>query len=429
VAVYGHEVSKALGPQEDAMQAATAVLEQEERAVPLQSPSPLLPGDGQQTLREHGLDWLRVVAFGLLILYHSGMAYVSWPWTVKDTQRSQALEMVMLFLNRWRLPLIFLISGAGVSFSLRRRSLRQFAGERLHRLALPFVFAMLVIVPPQTYFVSLTRGARLSYAEFYPRQVPHPHHMWFVAYILVFSLAGIPLFAALRSGPGRRALAALVRGLERWPPLLYLLNVPTVCVGLFLEPRWPTTLILVNDWANLCGGLLYFLLGFLIASERRFLDLVTRRRLELLLVGLTCAAAHFAAIATGFTGAWPDGARALFRAGVGGVVVPTGFLTMGIVLALVGFARVHVRRGGPWLGYANEAVYPFYIVHQTITVAVVYAMLPVAIGVWPKFAAAASSTFAGSWLAFELVRRVRVLRPLFGLKARPPSPAPAEAGG
>ena len=387
----------------------------------------LQPHNYQPQHREYALDWLRVCAFGLLILYHSGMAYVSWPWTVKDAQHSQILEMVMLFLNRWRLPLIFLISGAGVSFSLRRRSLRQFAGERLRRLLIPFLFAMLVILPPQTYIVWLTYGANLSYTEFYPKlfsQVPHPHHMWFVAYILVFSLAGIPLFAALRSGAGRYALDALVHGLEKWPPLLYLLNVPTVCVGLFLEPYWPTTFILINDWANLCGGLIYFLLGFLIASERRILDLVTRRRFELLLVGTTCAAAYFAAIATGFTNGWPDDIRALFWAGVGGVVVPTGFLTMGIVLAVLGFARRHIKRGGPWLSYANEAVYPFYIVHQTITVAVVYWMLPLTIGVLPKLAIAAGSTFVGSWLIFELVSHVRLLRPLFGLKASSPVYSP-----
>ncbi len=378
--------------------------------------------ESQAHQREYGLDWLRVCAFGLLILYHSGMAYVSWPWTIKDAQHSQVLELVMLFLNRWRLPLIFLISGAGVSFSLRRRSLGQFAGERLRRLLLPFLFAMLVILPPQSYIVWLTHGAQLSYAEFYPyifQQGQHPHHMWFVAYILVFSLGGIPLFAALRSGPGGRALAALVHWLERRPPLLYLLAVPMVCVGIFLEPHWPVTLLLINDWANFCNGLLYFLLGFLLASERRFLDLSTRRRLELLLVGLTCAAAYYAAIMTGFTEGWPEKARVLFSAGVAGVVLPTGLLTMSIVLALVGFARAHMRQGGHWLSYANEAVYPFYIVHQTITVAVVYAMLPLTIGVWPKLAVAAGSTFAGSWLVFELVRRVRLMRPLFGLKPRP----------
>ncbi len=70
-------------------------------------------------------------------------------------------------------------------------------------------------------------------------------------------------------------------------------------------------------------------------------------------------------------------------------------------------------------------MYPFYIVHQTITVAVVYLMLPLSIGVWPKLAVAAGSTFVGSWLIFELVRRVRLLRPLFGLKAQPAAaPAP-----
>jgi surface polysaccharide O-acyltransferase-like enzyme len=354
------------------------------------------------------------------------MAYVSWPWTVKDPQHSQLLETVMLFPNRWRLPLIFLISGAGVAFSLRRRSFPQFAGERLRRLLIPFVFAMLAILPPQSYIVWRTYGSTLSFTEFYPRlfqQGPHPHHMWFVAYVLVYCLAGIPLFAVLRSAPGRRVLEGLLHKLEQWPPLLYLLHVPTVCVGLFLEPRWPTTLILINDWANFSLGLLYFLLGFVIASDSRFLDLVTRRRRELLLVGLICATAYFAALATKFTDGWPEAVRALFWAGVGGAYLPTGFLTMGIALAALGFARAYVHRGGPWLSYANEAVYPFYIVHQTITVAVVYAMVPWTIGVWPKFAIAAVSTFVGSWLVFEGVRRVPLLRPLFGLKRSGPQPA------
>src|SRR5512141_2164554 len=89
-----------------------------------------------------------------------------WPWTVKDTQHSQALEMVMLFLNRWRLPLIFLIAGAGVSFSLRRRSFQQFAGERLRRLLIPFLFALVVILPHQNYLSWLIYGAMLCYMQF-----------------------------------------------------------------------------------------------------------------------------------------------------------------------------------------------------------------------------------------------------------------------
>jgi hypothetical protein len=61
-------------------------------------------------------------------------------------------------------------------------------------------------------------------------------------------------------------------------------------------------------------------------------------------------------------------------------------------------------------------VYPFYIVHQTITVALVYWTIDWQVGVWPKLAVAIVGTFGGSWLFFEIVRRVKPLRPLFGLK-------------
>ncbi|MBP7620421.1 MAG: hypothetical protein KA745_05615 [Gemmatimonadales bacterium] len=136
---------------------------------------------------------------------------------------------------------------------------------------------------------------------------------------------------------------------------------------------------------------------------------------------------------TPLTVGWPSAATTVLHAGLGGRVVPTGVMTMGIVLALVGFARAHVVPGGPWLRYATEAVYPFYIVHQTVTVAIVYAVVPAPLGVWPKFGVAAVTTFAGSWLVFEAVRRVPMLRPLFGLKGLrhlvvPSGPSPARRG-
>jgi len=77
----------------------------------------------EASTREHGLDALRVFAFAVLILYHSGMAFVTWGWHVQSSETSRTLEHVMVFASRWRLPLLFFISGAGVAFSLRRRSL------------------------------------------------------------------------------------------------------------------------------------------------------------------------------------------------------------------------------------------------------------------------------------------------------------------
>jgi glucans biosynthesis protein C len=87
------------------------------------------------------------------------------------------------------------------------------------------------------------------------------------------------------------------------------------------------------------------------------------------------------------------------------------------IFALLGYARANITQPGRWLKYATQAVYPFYIFHQTITVAIVYLVIPWSIGVWPKLIIVAVVTFGGSWLLFEIVRRINLLRPLFGLKA------------
>jgi len=159
-----------------------------------------------------------VAAFAVLIFYHSGMIYVPWEFHIKNPETSETLGLVMMFFN---LPLLFFISGCGVAFSLRRRGLGEFARERLWRPLLPLVFGMFAIVPPQIYVERLQKGATFSYAEFYPevlRLIPSPggsfswHHLWFVMYLLVYSLAAIPRLGALR-GSG----AALTPQLTRWP--------------------------------------------------------------------------------------------------------------------------------------------------------------------------------------------------------------------
>jgi glucans biosynthesis protein C len=370
--------------------------------------------------REYGLDWLRVFAFCVLILYHSGMAFVSWDWHLKNPQQSGALEFFMLFVNRWRLPLLFLISGAGVFFSLRRRSFLEFSTERLKRLLIPLLVGMFVIVPPQIYFERLSQGAQYTYAEFYSSVFqfsPYPagsfswHHLWFVAYILVYSLVGIPVFALLRGGAGQRLVTAMVQAFERWPLLIYLVNLPNILVGVLLGPHWPQTNNLISDWANLTGAFLTFLWGFIIASNSDFLGLITRRRREFLITGLAVAALFFTARYSAFTSGWSQAASLWFWTLVSSVYGMTW------IFALVGYARAIITQPSRWLTYATQAVYPFYIFHQTITVAIVYCVIPWSIGVWPKLAIVVVVTFTGSWVLFEIVRRLNILRPLFGLKA------------
>jgi hypothetical protein len=367
--------------------------------------------------RELGLDALRVFAFALLIVYHSCLAYVSWPWIVNDSATARALEPCLVAVNRWRLPLLFFVSGAAAAFSLRRRSWGAFAAERGTRLGLPLAVGTFLVCPPQTYLSLRAHGDPISYVELYRSlYLPQPAgtmtwiHLWFVAYVLVFSTAGLPLLMAIRSAAGARLIEAAVRSCGRSRPALYLMVLPSALVIALLGPRWPVTYNLVADWANLCGGLVFFLWGFAVASSRAWLDLVTGRRRELLAVGGGVAATFFLADASGVTRRWPLSAQLVFWSVVNAAYAITW------VLALVGWARVLFTRPAAWLRAANQAVYPFYILHQTVTVAAAYVLLPWPASAWVKLPVVIAATFLGSWASYEVIRRVNWLRPLFGLR-------------
>ncbi len=378
--------------------------------------------------REHGLDALRVFAFALLIVYHSCLAYVSWPWLINDPGGGRALEPILLAVNRWRLPLLFFVSGAAAALSLRRRSWGEFARERADRLFLPLGVGVYLVCPPQTYLSLLVHGHPISYLELYrsillpaPAGTANWMHLWFVGYVLVFSIVGMPLLMLIRSRAGTRALAAAVRACARWRPAIYLMVVPSALVAGLLGPRWPVTYDLVSDWANLCAGLILFLWGFALASSTAWLELITARRREFLWVGLGVAALFFAARAVGLAERWPDGAQTAFWSIVNSAYAVTW------ILALVGHARARLTRPSAWLRAANQAVYPFYILHQTVTVAAVYLLLPWSVTYWVKLPLVVAATFLVSWATYEVIRHTRWLRPFFGLRPQERPPAVASA--
>jgi hypothetical protein len=125
-------------------------------------------------MRRHDLDWLRVIVFGLLIFYHVGMFFVPWGFHIKNDIIYSEIRWPMLFVNQWRLPILFVISGMGTYYALSKRSGGQFAKERIQRLLLPLVVGIVLIVPPQVYFERLDRG------QFYREGISnsgHPRHL------------------------------------------------------------------------------------------------------------------------------------------------------------------------------------------------------------------------------------------------------------
>ena len=372
-----------------------------------------------QSSRRYELDWIRVFAFGILIFYHTGMFFVEWEWHIKNNRTSEFLEVLMLLVNRWRLPLLFLVSGAGVFFAFRKRSLGKFAWERISRLFIPLLFGMMVIVPPQIYFERLATGANFSYLQFYPSVFefePYPegsfswHHLWFVAYLLLFSLICIPLFAYFRSANGVIALKKLTSYLSA-SAKIYLILIPGLVINLSLAPLFPTTHNLIEDWANFTGSLYLFLLGYLFAFNQDMMESCRKQRKTSLLIAL---ATYFFYIYL-----WKSEVLlpVLEQAERQYIYIVLDTLLGGMaILAVLGYARQHLRFTTPFLQYANNAVYPFYILHQTVIIILAYYLAGYKWMIGPKFFLISLTTFIICLILYELVKRTALTRLLFGIK-------------
>ena len=388
--------------------------------------------------RRHDLDWVRVCAFGLLVLYHVGMYYVTWDWHVKSPAASDALEPFMLLSSPWRLSLLFLVSGAATAFLLGKAqrtaatagTRARFLGGRSSRLLVPLIFGMLVIVPPQAYYEvveQLPGGYHEGYLAFYARyltaydgfcdadgclDVPTWNHLWFVAYLWVYTVALWLLWRlaprVLDAASGLLARALAGAGVLVWP-FLFLGVARVLLVG-----RFEQTHALVDDWYNHAQYFGVFLFGFLVARADGVWQAIDRLRWPALAIWLASWAGLIAYF-THFTDTDPPEAlRMAMRMG-------WALNQWCAIVAVLGFAY-HWRPGDSRaLRYLVAAVFPVYILHQTVIVVVAHHLKPLAIRPPIEGPLLVAVTFAACFAGYEVIRRVRWLRPLFGLRA-PGSP-------
>src|SRR5665213_2689 len=380
--------------------------------------------------RRVDLDWVRIAAFGLLIFYHVGMLYVSWGFHIKSIHRVTALEPLMLVLNPWRLALLFLVSGVATRFMLRKSTLGSLLRARSVRLLIPLVFGMLVIVPPQAYDqIVESLGYPAGFVDFYTRHylafgtqfcpgpcivLPTWNHLWFVVYLWVYTMAlgGLLMLAPVLVPWLEAKLAkALSGGL--------LLVVPSILFATYrltVLPSFPATHALFGDWYNHALFATVFLIGFLLARMETFWDAVERQRwIALGLAGLFYLS--FLAIWSGKIGIPPS----LWLKLYGGLAY--GFYQWLCMVAVTGFARRWFTSDSALRRYLTEAVFPYYIVHQTAIIMIAHALHGRDLPAWLEAGIVITGTIASCVLTYEIVRRVTILRPLFGLRLVAAEPA------
>ena len=372
-----------------------------------------------EKIRRYDLDWLRVIVCGLLIFYHIGMFFVPWGWHIKNNEIYGWLRYPMLFLNQWRLPILFVISGMGTAYALSFRTAGQFMKERFIRLYIPLAVGMILIVSPQVYIERIVDGDFAgSYLDWftslefingvYPDGNFSWHHLWFLPYLLVFSLLLTPIFIHLRNNPEAKLLVWVRKRLNKNPWFLMWFILPLYFYEALLEPFFNVTHNLVWDWFNFVSSLTLFFYGFVFISVKEaFWNAMEKLWRKTWIIGLICFTAllsiwlfledsivvHFSEALIKVTNLWAW------------------------IITIFGVSAHYLNKKSEAITYANRAVYPFYIIHQTIIIIIGYYIYELDWGLLPKFLIMLIGTFGGSYLIYEfIIRRVHWLWPLFGLK-------------
>jgi glucans biosynthesis protein C len=404
--------------------------------------------------RRQDLDLMRAVVVGGLIFFHTARIFDPLDFYVKDEPSNLPLTLFVLFAGLWGMPLLFVVSGLGAWYSLRSRNATGFVRERLARLLVPFVVGLLLVVPPQVYYQLRFEGQSPgSYWQFYrdffqvhlglkfpwfirpddPPDLFEPAHLWFLYFLLVYSLLLLPVLLYLR-GNGRQLLERLASFCARpWAILLLALPVAVIEAALGTEES--------GGW-NRYAYIPFLLYGFLLAADPRFGEAIRRHARAALLVGVP---AMLILLGLGFylsevaeqdpTLAY-DGWSVLWRF-VKGIGAWAWIITiMGAAMSVV---RRRARQPTPAaprqpqpddpaagtrrlrdraIRYANQAVLPVYVLHQTVIVMIGFYVVQWVVPTLVKYLVISFTALVVTLVLFDVgVRRTAVTRVLFGMKA------------
>ena len=367
--------------------------------------------------RRADIDWIRIAAFGVLILYHVGLVYAPWDWHVHSPHTVPGLGLAALVTNPWRLTLLFMVSGIALRFMVRRTPPARAIGQRLRRLVPPLLFGILILVPPQSWIEALEKGSfsgslgawwlsEFSLAGLWDG-VPL-NHVWFVLYITVYSLTALALATVPRFfGWLQTLLGQLLGGAGLLViPMLYL-----ALLRLWIFPSAGLTNHITDDPYNHAMSFGVFLTGFLLALRDDIWTRFERMRWTSLAVAAVSLPALIAL------------SQPLDQPPSSPANLVFAVYQWATICAVLGFGSRHLRSAdGPALRYLTDAVFPCYLAHQTLLVIAAHLLIPQDLPVGVEAGLLVLITLGGSLVVYEIVRRTGPLRPLWGLRPGPRTP-------
>jgi glucan biosynthesis protein C len=367
-------------------------------------------------VRRHDIDWLRVLGMLTIFLFHCARYFDFDDWHVKNPQLSEGFTIFIGVVAQWIMPLFFVLSALGVTYALRSRSNREYLNERARRLLIPLFFGILFLIPHQVYIERVTHD---QFSGTFLQFIPHYFdglyafggnfawmglHLWYLLMLFLFSLITLPLFRQWQAEPGQIRMR-LNQFLAK-PGAIFLAAIPIALVEVVVN-LCPETVGRrdFGGWSPLTY-LAVFVVGYWVARHDELQEAIYKYRWWAAGLGLLATASGYILIESGASS---------YSASVS---ILRGFNTWFWLVGILGLGRQYLSFQNNSLKYANQEVLPFYILHQSVIVLVGYWLLGWSAPVLIKYFVLASISFTIIMLLYEfIVRRVRILRPLFGMKS------------
>jgi len=371
--------------------------------------------------RHYYLDWLRVLAVTGVFLSHTITVFNLLYWHVNES-RGQAL---IVFGTEWGMALFFLLAGASAWFSLGSRTARQFISERFARLVIPFIIGVMLLSSLQGYLLDVRlshySGTFFQYFQYFFLHIQfnwspqllaaYGFHLWFLAFLFLFSALALAPFTYLKSNPGQHVIARFVTicGYRGGP---FLLAIPLALIQLALRALFPG----YQGWTDFLNWFVFFVYGYLFLSDARIMKAIYKQGMLALIVGV----ASMLTLLLTMYGPPP------LRVWEGTPGYSLKFELSQLLLIVVAwswmlfvlyFGLRFLNISNRLITYLNEAILPFYVLHYLMIVVVFFFISAIDIAVMAKFLIVLALSLAATLFVYELlIRRIPIARRLFGMK-------------
>jgi hypothetical protein len=377
--------------------------------------------------RKHYIDWLRVLAFGLLFLFHSWRPFDHFPWHIKNEEQNFIFDMLTMFTHGWRMFLIFLVSGAGTWFAMRSRK-DAFVKDRIKRLIIPFLFGILFIIPPQRFYEWIMfhdfAGNFLDFLTSYPLQQLDANmgsslllwfghlgtHIWYLPFLFVMTLFALPMLKKIQN---KRFDFSWLKNVMKSNYGVFILVLPMILARILLKPIYSE----YTDWADFFVYLFPFLYGYLFMSDSEFINIIKKKMYLFLVVGLV-SSIYFL-----YTGSQsPENVQEYLYPSFSLYHIQISIVSMLIayswILFFLGFFASKFNFKHSILIPANVSILPIYILHQTLIIVFGFYIVDLEVNLYLKFLIITVTAIPAAVLLYKIIQTNNVLRFLFGLKKK-----------